>query len=147
MPILDQKSVHSIKTTLYYGQKSQQHTLFSIFHEQITALVPTLCKKCPFSENHCSQIHILSKNVHYLKTLCSDITFVKLFMKIILLSSSNSDKPTLYYGPKSIQGVFFFFIFHVKIAAFMPIFCQTKRPFTKNTPLLRPYFVKKTSIH
>lgn len=34
------------------GHKRQHKALFTIFHEKISSLMPTFCKKRPFSKNH-----------------------------------------------------------------------------------------------
>ena len=65
-------------------------------------------------------------------------------MPIFGQKNVNSVKTTLYYGPKKSIGCPFFPIFHEKITA--AIFCQKKVHSLKNTLLLCPYFVKKTSI-
>ena len=45
MPIFGRKTSILSKLLYIMGQKSQKDTLFPIFHEQITALIPILCQK------------------------------------------------------------------------------------------------------
>ena len=58
----------------------------------------------------------------------------------------NSVKTTVYYRPKKSRCHVFSSIFHEKITALMPIFCQKNFLSPKKLTTVLPYFVKKPSI-
>ena len=124
MPILGQKNVISVKTTLYYGQKK--------------SLGCSFFQKRPFSKKtNCSHVHILSKKRIFSQKHSAHMYFFffKFVMENPLLSCPYFVKKTsilsnLYYimGQKSQQDALFFRFFMI------------------NSLLSCPYFVKKTSI-
>jgi len=103
------KNVNSVKTTLFYGHKSQKDALFvPLFHEKITALMLIFYQKYVYSlKTHCSYTDISQKKSILSKTRCSHVFF---FFKFFIKNSCcrahdwsknvNSVKTTLYSGPK-----------------------------------------------
>ena len=85
MPILDQKSVHSIKTTLYYGQKVNSTPFFPFFTNKsllscphfvknvhflkTSALKSIFCQKTSIILKHCALISFLS-NFSWKSSFC-----------------------------------------------------------------------------
>ena len=63
---------------------------------------------------------------------------------IFVPKNVNSVKTKLYFGLKKQYDALFFRIFHEKIKALMPIFCQQNVHFLKKTLLRCRYFVKMT---
>ena len=114
------KNVNSVKTTLFYGHKSQKDALFvPLFHEKITALMLIFYQKYVYSlKTHCSYTDISQKNVHSLKnTVLSCVFFFKFFIKNSCCRAHdwsknvNSVKTTLYSWPKkSIWCPFFLYL-------------------------------------
>ena len=138
MPIFGQKNVNSVKTTLYYGPtKSIGCPFFPICHEKITALMPIFGQKNVLSleKKLCSHAHILSAKTSILsKTLCSQAIFSHFFIKSSSCHAQiwskrrqfcqNHIRNYMDYTPKKSIGCPFFPIFHEKITALIPIFCQ-----------------------
>ena len=90
------------------------------------------------------------KNVSSLKNIALMSFFFKFLMKNLYQhahnwsKNANSVKNILYYGPKdSIGCPFFLSIFHEKIDALMPIYCQKNRPFCEKHVALMPIFCQK----
>ena len=140
MPILGQKNVISVKTTLYYGKKKSVGCSFfqkRPFPKKQTALMPIFCPK----------------NVYSLKnTVLTCNFFFKFVMKNPLLSCPYLVKKTsiltkLYYimGQKSQQDALFSDFSRKNYCSHAHIM-STNAHSLKHTLLSWPYFVKKTSI-
>ena len=167
-PIFCQKNVNSVKTTLYYGPKKSMRCYFcSDISAKISALMPIFCpkndrflkktrcshahilyKKRKFSKNHDALTPYCTKLIILSKTLCSYVVFFKFFMK-------NPWLPFPYLV-KKVHSVNIKIILWAKKVNRMPVFSDftwknqccyahilsTKRPFSKNTLVSCPYFVK-----
>ena len=96
MHIFDRKNSNSVKTELYYGsKKSIECPFFPIFLGKIASLMSIFYQENTILEKtHCSQVHILSKNVQSLKNTVVRCYFFKIFRKKFLLSSSYLVKKT-----------------------------------------------------
>ena len=137
MPLLGQKKVNSVKTTLYYGRKKSIGCPFlPIFHGKITALMPMLFQKDVHSLKNTllSCPYFVEKTSILSKTLCSHIIFLTFKWKILCCHAHISSKTHRFcqnyiiLWVEKVNRMLFFFRF-----------------FTEKTPLSCPYFVKKTS--
>ena len=115
-----------------------------------------MSKKRPFSKNTMLSFpYFVQKNVHSLKNTVFSCPFFRYnnpknpcCHAHIWSKNLKPVKNTLYYAPKS-QGEqinIILAIFHVKISALMPMFCQKNVHSLKNIVLSFLYFVKITSI-
>ena len=136
------------------GQKVNKMPFFTTFHEKNNALMPIcypktsiLWKKtlhnCPYFTNKTSFLS---------KIQFSHDIFVEILMKNLLLWRSNLVKKSILSKPhyiidKKKWGCPFFFDFSRKSHCSGAYILLTKRPFSKNNPLLSClYFIKKMSI-
>ena len=152
MPIFDQKTVNSVKTTLYCGSKKSKDALsfFPIFHGKNTSLLcPYFVKKTSTLEKiHCSQVHILSKNVQSLKNTVLWCQFFKFFTKNSLLSSPYLVKKRQFcqnyakLWAQQVKKMSFFFDFSQNNSSYVNILSK-KRPFSKKHTVLMPIFCQK----
>ena len=127
------KKVNSVKTTLFYGHKSQQDALFvPLFHEKITPLMPIFYQKYVYSlKNTLLPCPYQSKKTSILsKTRCFHVLFfLKFFMKNSCCHAHdwsknvNFVKTTHYLGPKRSLDALFSYLSR-KSTALMSIFCQ-----------------------
>ena len=93
---------------------------------------------------------LFQKHVHCVKNTVLLCHIFQIFHEKPPVSCSKLDKErqfcqnyTIYFWPQKIIGCPFFLIFHEKITALRPKFCQKNVHTLKNTMLLCPYFVKK----
>ena len=133
------KNVNSVKTTLFYGHKSQKDALFvPLFHEKIPALMLIFYQKYVYSlKTHCSHTHISQKNVHSLKNSVLSCAFFSNFswktpavvhmigQKMSILSKLHS-----ILGQKSQYDVLFSYFSQKKLLLLCPYFVK-KRSFSK----------------
>ena len=138
MPILSHKNVNYVISTLYYAKKSIGYPFFPILHEK----------------NNSSYANILSKNVgtfskntlffhpYFVNKRIFSQIFMYFFFKLVLEKppilmptfgqrNVNSDKNTLYYGPKKSIDPFFLFFIKKYNTALIPIFCRKPSILTK----------------
>ena len=139
------KNVNSVKTTLFYGHKSQKDALFvPLFHEKITALMLIFYQKYVYSlKTHCSYTDISQKNVHSLKnTVLSCVFFFQIFHKKLLLSCTWLVKKCQFC-----QNYTLFWAKKVNMMSFFPIshkkkYCSYVHILSKNV-----HSLKRNSSH
>ena len=134
MPIFNLKNVKFVKTTKYYGpKKSIGCPFFPFFVKKSLFSCPYFVKKTSiFYKTVLPCPHFVKKTSFLSKTQCSDVIFLKFFMKnpqchaLIWPKIVKSIKTRVYFGQKTIIGWLFFLFFKSMLSC--------------------PYFVKKTSI-
>ena len=102
---------------------------------------------------NCSHAHIWSKKSSILsKTRCSHVIFFNFFMKNPCCHTHIWSKKHQFcqnytiLWDKKVNRIPVLLIFHQKVTALMPDFCQKNAHSLKNTPLSCPYFIGKSSI-
>ena len=122
--------------TLLWSKKVNRIPFFPIFHEKnLCSQARTFLKNVNFLKKLCSHAHILSEKTSILsKTLCSQAIFSHFFIKSSSCHAQiwskrrqfcqNHIRNYMDYTPKKSIGCPFFPIFHEKITALIPIFCQ-----------------------
>ena len=157
MPIFGQKNVNFVKTTINYGpKKSKGYPFVSYFHEKISTLMPIFCQKNAHSKKITlvSCPYFVKKTSIISKTRCSHVIFFNFFMKNPCCHTHIWSKKHQFcqnytiLWDKKVNRIPVLLIFHQKVTALMPDFCQKNAHSLKkkNTPLSCPYFIGKSSI-
>ena len=131
------------KYTILWTKEVSGIPWFLIFHDKITAILLTFCKKTFILLKHTVLMLIFCQKTFILsKTLCSYV-YEKPPAVIPIFGPKNVNSVlTTLYGlwAKKVNRIPFFPIFHENITALMPIFCQQNVHSLKTDPALMPIF-------
>ena len=125
---------------------------FRFFTEKTPLSCPLFVKKTSTLEKvHCSQVHILSKNVQSLKNTVLWCQFFKFFTKNSLLSSPYLVRERKFcqnyakLWAQQVKKMSFFFDFTKNNCSYVHIL-SIKRPFSNKHTVLIPIFCPKNPI-